>query len=95
MTMEQAVHQMTGLTASVFGLADRGLVKPGYAADLVLFDADAVIDSATFEAPSQPAAGIAQVFVNGRRVWQDGAATGQRPGRGLRREDLKALAFTA
>lgn len=93
--IEEAVRKMTSLTARAFGIKDRGVVAEGHFADLVLFDADTVTDSATFEAPSTPAAGISQVFVNGRRVWQHGTATGQRPGKGLRRQDLAALEFSA
>ena len=85
MSMEQAIHQMTGLTVSVFGLKDRGLVKPGYAADLVLFDPERILDVADFDDPMQPATGISQVFVNGRAVWANGSPTGNRPGRWLTR----------
>jgi N-acyl-D-amino-acid deacylase len=85
LSLEQAVHKMTGLTAAQFGLRDRGAVREGAYADLVLFDPDAVIDRATFEHPVQPAAGIDLVLVNGRAVWRDGETTGARPGRALRR----------
>ena len=56
--------------------------------DLVLFDPATIADTATFEQPKTPAAGIACVMVNGRTVWRDGAATGERPGRALRRGAL-------
>jgi N-acyl-D-amino-acid deacylase len=79
-----AVHKMTGLTARTFGLRDRGVLTVGAYADLVLFDPGSVIDTATFERPETPADGILQVFVNGQRVWHDGAVTDARPGRGLR-----------
>lgn len=82
--LETAVHKMTGLTASTFGLKDRGILAEGAYADLVLFDPETVADKATFETPMEPAAGIASVFVNGRRVWHDGAATQNRPGTCLR-----------
>ena len=81
--LETAVHKMTGLTARTFGLKDRGVLGEGAFADLVLFDPSAVIDTATFERPETPAAGICQVFVNGRGVWRNGAATDARPGKGL------------
>jgi len=87
-SLEEAVRKMTSLTAETFGIADRGFVAEGCFADLVLFEPDRVIDTATFDAPCEPAAGISQVFVNGRSVWQGGAATDHRPGRGLRRETL-------
>ena len=94
-SLEEAVRKMTSLTAAAFGIKDRGVVAEGNFADLVLFDAETVIDSATFEKPSEPAAGISQVFVNGKRVWQNGKATGARPGKGLRRQDLTPLDFAA
>ncbi|MEJ0070454.1 MAG: D-aminoacylase [Pseudomonadota bacterium] len=86
--LQEAVHKMTGLTAATFGLRDRGVLRAGAFADLVLFDPATVIDRATFEAPTQPAAGIELVLVNGRPVWRGGAATGERPGRALRRATL-------
>jgi N-acyl-D-amino-acid deacylase len=83
--LEQAVHKMTGLSARTFGLAGRGLLTPGAFADVTVFDPERVIDTATFERPATPAAGIAFVMVNGQIVWRDGRATGARPGRVLRR----------
>jgi N-acyl-D-amino-acid deacylase len=79
---------MTSLTARRFGLRDRGVLRAGAYADLVVFDPDTVLDKATFEAPARPAAGIELVLVNGRIVWQDGAHSGARPGRPLRRQAL-------
>jgi len=84
-SMEDAVRKMTSLPASEFGIADRGTVRPGAYADLVLFDAATVKDSASFERPAEPAAGIVETWVNGRSVWRDGAPSGERPGRLLRR----------
>lgn len=84
--LETAVHKMTGLTAAEFGFRDRGVVREGAFADLVLFDADTVRDRATFEAPTQRAEGIAQVIANGEVIWREGRATGARPGQVLRRE---------
>jgi len=89
-SLEEAVRKMTSLTARQFGLKDRGVLREGAYADLVLFDPDTVLDRATFEDPKQPAAGIEAVWVNGRRVWEAGAHTGNRPGRALRRQDLDA-----
>ncbi len=83
--LEEAVRRMTGLPARQFGLRDRGLIRPGYFADLTIFDPAAIIDRATFEDPIQPAAGILSVFVNGAAVWSHGRSTGRRPGRALRR----------
>ncbi|GAB5471400.1 MAG: D-aminoacylase [Rhodospirillales bacterium] len=87
-SLEEAVRKMTGLTADTFGLTDRGRLAPGQAADLVLFDPATVADLATFERPCQAAAGIREVWVNGRSVWREGAATGARPGRAIRRQSL-------
>ncbi len=81
---------MTGLSAARFGLAGRGVVRPGAYADLCVFDAETVIDRATFAEPTLPAAGIAHVFVNGRPVWSEGKPTGERPGRALRRQQMQA-----
>jgi len=84
--LEQAVHKMTGLPAAEFGLKDRGLLRPGAHADLVLFDPAKVLDTATFDSPKQPATGIVAVLVNGEAIWSNGASTGARPGRALRRQ---------
>ena len=64
--VETAIHKMTGLTARVFNLADRGLLKPGAFADLVLFDPATIIDKATYDVPQALSLGIARVYVNGR-----------------------------
>jgi len=84
--LEEAVRRMTSLPARWFGFTDRGIVRPGAFADLVVFDAAAVTDTGTFSEPARPAAGIDLVVVNGRVVWQGGRHTGARPGRVLRRE---------
>lgn len=84
LTLETAIHKMTGLTAAVFGLQDRGLVRPGCWADLVLFDPATIVDRADYDQPRRYAAGICDVWVNGRRVSHDGRPTGERPGRSLR-----------
>jgi amidohydrolase/N-acyl-D-amino-acid deacylase len=80
-----AVRKMTGLSADRFGLGERGYVREGYWADLVLFDPATVRDAATFTDPMQPAEGIAAVWVNGVLSWQDRTATGRRAGRFLPR----------
>jgi N-acyl-D-amino-acid deacylase len=84
-TLEQAVHKMSGLPAARFGLTRRGLVAPGYSADLVIFDPERVADTATFARPKVPAAGIVSVYVNGTVAWHEGHSTGARTGRVLRR----------
>ena len=76
---------MTGLTAQVFGLTDRGRIAPGCKADLTLFDARTIRDRADWAAPTEPAEGIAHVLVNGTTVWTDGQSTGARPGQAVRR----------
>jgi N-acyl-D-amino-acid deacylase len=83
--LETAVWKMTGLTAAKFGLAERGQVQPGYYADLVVFDPATVADSATFDRPTERAAGIHSVYVNGAPVWEGQAFTGQHAGRVLNR----------
>jgi N-acyl-D-amino-acid deacylase len=90
--LETAVRKMTGLSAARFGLKGRGIVAEGAYADLAVFDPETVIDRASFAEPTLPAAGIAHVFVNGRPVWSEGRATGERPGRALRRQRLQAEA---
>lgn len=90
-TLETAIHKMTGLTASRFGLTDRGVVKAGYKADLVLFDPTTIADRATFADPIQTASGLEGVWVNGVLSYRSGQATGARAGRWLPRgSDLRA-----
>ena len=89
LTLEAAVHKMTGLAASNYGLPDRGLLKPGYYADLVVLDPETVSDQATFEVPIQTSTGIKGVWVNGKRVWDGEASDGNRPGKVLRRKPPK------
>ena len=83
--LETAVHKMTGLTAKTFGLAGRGVLKAGFAADICIFDGNAVDEAATFAKPIQPAKGIETVVVNGEVVWRGGRPTGARPGMVLSR----------
>jgi N-acyl-D-amino-acid deacylase len=83
LSLEAAVHRMTGRTAEVFGLTDRGLVAPGRVADLTVFDPARILDLGTYEAPHAPPRGIAHVLVAGTPVVRNGAHTGARPGRVL------------
>ncbi|HEX4573560.1 MAG TPA: D-aminoacylase [Gemmatimonadales bacterium] len=83
-SLEFAVRKMTSLAAQRVGLADRGLLKAGMAADITVFDPARVADRATFEQPHQPSIGFAYVFVNGQKVLDHGTLTAARPGRGLR-----------
>ena len=85
LTLESAIHKMTGMPARRLGLTDRGRIAEQAAADLVVFDLATIIDRATFEAPHQYPAGIDAVLVNGEVVVDGGRHTGARPGRVLRR----------
>jgi N-acyl-D-amino-acid deacylase len=82
--MGEAIRKMTSLPARNLGLQDRGVIRTGAFADLVLFDTTAVLDHATTAEPGRPAAGIHQVWVNGEVVYEDGKTTGRYPGRALR-----------
>jgi N-acyl-D-amino-acid deacylase len=84
--LPEAVHKMTGLPARRFGLAKRGLLREGYHADLVLFDADTVRDVATFAEPARPAQGIEAVWVNGVLSYWDGSLCGENAGQFLPRQ---------
>ncbi len=81
----EAVHRMTGLPAAKFRLRDRGVVRAGAFADMVVFDPATVGDTATYADPHRHPTGIPQVFVNGVHVVRDGVHTGARPGRVVRR----------
>lgn len=85
LALEEAVHRMTGLSASQFNLKGRGQIKVGNYADLCIFDPQTVIDTATFENPTQPAVGIHYVLVNGQLALENGLLTKARAGRVLRR----------
>ncbi len=82
-SLSQAIHKMTGLPARRLGLRDRGVVRVGARADLVIFDPRAVADRATYEDPHRYPAGIGHVLVNGRFVIKDGEHTGSLPGKVL------------
>ncbi|MBM3644826.1 MAG: D-aminoacylase [Alphaproteobacteria bacterium] len=88
--LEDAVRRMTAYPAARFRLTGRGTVRAGAYADLCLFDAATVIDTATFEKPISPAVGIHSVFCNGAAVWRDGKSAGGRAGRVLRLQELQA-----
>ena len=84
-TLESAVRSMTSLPAAVFGLTDRGVIRPGAWADLAVFDPNEIRDRATYTEPHQLAAGMAFVLVNGQVVIEDGTFTKAMPGRVLKR----------
>lgn len=83
--LEEAVRRMTSLPARVFQLKDRGTIKPGNWADLVIFDPEKVRDEATFKSPHHYATGFNYVIVNGKPVIRDDRHLGTRPGRTIRR----------
>jgi N-acyl-D-amino-acid deacylase len=85
LTLPEAVSKMTSLPAQRFKLKDRGVIRVGFKADLVVFDPKAIIDRATFQEPQLTSEGVRHVFVNGVEVWSDGKVIGSRPGRALRR----------
>ena len=84
-TLPEAIKKMTSLPAARFKLRDRGLIRAGYKADLVLFDPATIVDRSTFQQPQLIADGVKRVFVNGEEVWANGKVTGKRPGKALRR----------
>jgi N-acyl-D-amino-acid deacylase len=87
-SMEEAVRRITSLPAGRFGLRDRGVVREGASADLVVLDEARVADRSTFESPVARPDGIELVLVNGQAVWRQGAPTGVLPGRVLRLREM-------
>lgn len=83
-SLEEAIRKMTSLPANRVGLENRGILKPGFYADVVVFDLNAVADRATFEDPHQYSVGVEMVLVNGEAVWEEGKFTGNLPGKVLR-----------
>jgi len=83
LSLEEAVRKMTGLPAARYRLRDRGLIRPGWAADVTVFDPDTVADRATYEDGRQYASGVEHVAVNGRLVLDGGRMTEETPGRVL------------
>ena len=93
LTLEDAVRKMSGAVAARLGLRDRGLLRPGCYAEVVLFDPEAIADRATFADAHQLSTGIRDVWVNGTRVVRGGLHTGATPGRVVRREAGFASTF--
>jgi N-acyl-D-aspartate/D-glutamate deacylase len=85
--LETAVAKLSAVPAARVGLRDRGVLREGAVADVVVFDPLTVADLATYERPAVHPAGIRDVLVNGRIAIRDGRETGERPGRLLRRGD--------
>ena len=83
--MEAMIRKMTSLPADRFGLTGRGRIEPGAFADLVLFDAETIRDTATYEDPHVFPEGLVAVVVNGEVAWSDGSPSIACAGRALRR----------
>jgi N-acyl-D-amino-acid deacylase len=90
LSLAKAIHKMTGLPAARLGFKDRGLIKPGFTADLVLFDPLLIQDRSTFDRPHQYATGMVYSWVNGCPIVQDGRITGNTPGRVLRKRTFSS-----
>ncbi|MFM9871985.1 MAG: N-acyl-D-amino-acid deacylase family protein [Fimbriimonadaceae bacterium] len=92
--LEEAIRKMTSLPAQTFRFTDRGILKPGFAADIVIFDPQTVSDPATYVAPHAYATGFAAVIVNGKVVVRNDVHTGMRSGMPLRRDGYKPRAIS-
>ncbi len=90
LSLGKAIHKMTGLAAARLGFKNRGLIKPGFAADLVLFDPLTIQDRSTFDHPHQYATGVVYTWVNGCPTVQDGILTGNTRGRVLRKRGVSS-----
>ncbi|MEJ2003688.1 MAG: D-aminoacylase [Cyclobacteriaceae bacterium] len=78
--LNEAIYKLSGLPVDKYGIPERGYIRPGYYADIVVFDPARIIDKATFNNPHQYAGGMVHVFVNGRQVLSNGEHTGKKPG---------------
>ncbi len=94
LTLPEAVRKMTALPASILGLTDRGQLKPGFAADVAVFDPATVGETNSFEKPKSYAVGVPYVLVNGVVVIDNAEHTGARPGKPLRGRGFKAASAT-
>jgi len=84
LTLEEAVRKMTSLPAQTFGVKDKGLLKEGFDADMVVFDPATILDQATYEEPNQAPVGVRFVLVNGEITAENGKVTGVASGKVLR-----------
>ena len=91
LTLEEAVRKMTSLPAQILGLRDRGQIREGFAADVVVFDPARVMETNSFERPKSYASGVSHVLVNGVLVIDGGQHTGAKPGKVLYGRSYKAL----
>jgi len=89
MPLETAVHKMTGLSAQIMGLEDRGRIEPGAVADLVLFDPTTIADLATYENPALHPSGVEYVMIGGRYAVEQGKSGDLGHGRVLRRRPVR------
>jgi len=90
MSLEEAIRKMTSQAASRVGILDRGILRPGMFADVVIFDPSAIRDTATYDAPLHYSVGVKDVFVNGRPVVLNSSITTERPGKALRGPGYKS-----
>lgn len=86
-SLEDAIRKMTSLPAQTFGFRNRGMIREGFAADIVIFDENTISDRATFDQPHQYPVGISYVLVNGQLVVANDKMTDARPGMALRRQN--------
>ena len=84
MPLEDAIRKMTSAVAARLSIRDRGLLREGFHADVVIFDPETIADRATFEKPHQISVGVRHVFVNGTAVVREGKHTGAKPGQIVR-----------
>jgi N-acyl-D-amino-acid deacylase len=85
LSLESAIHKMTGLPAEIIGMEDRGLLQTGLSADLVVFDPDTIVDRATYDDRTAISEGIEYTVINGQVAWRSGDATGVQAGEVIRR----------
>jgi len=83
-SLQEAIRRMTSLPAANIGVFERGELREGYFADIVIFDPERITDNASFEEPHQYATGMVHVFINGEQVLRNGKHTGAKPGRVVR-----------
>lgn len=88
LTLEEAIRKMTSANAAKVGILDRGILRPGMMADITVFDAEHILDNATFEKPHQYPSGVEYVIENGKMVLDHQRHTGARPGVILKRQDV-------
>ena len=89
-SLEEAVYKLSAYPAQRFGLVDRGVIREGAHADLAIFDADTIVDNATYDSPQELASGVREVYVNGQLVWPEESADirgDELPGRFLKFND--------